>query len=96
MNALLIHPAFPPTFWSYKYAIPFIRKKAALPRLTDARPARGCGCADAPLKGALPKQPDLVYHGHADHVQLGRWDAPACLRRFLEAATCMRLLLLRN
>jgi len=24
MNALLIHPAFPPTFWSYKYAIPFI------------------------------------------------------------------------
>jgi len=33
MNALLIHPAFPPTFWSYKYAIPFIRKKAALPPL---------------------------------------------------------------
>ena len=54
MNALLIHPAFPPTFWSYKYAIPFIRKKAALPRLTDARPARGCGCADAPLKALYP------------------------------------------
>jgi radical SAM superfamily enzyme YgiQ (UPF0313 family) len=33
MNALLIHPAFPLTFWSYKYAIPFIRKKAALPPL---------------------------------------------------------------
>jgi hypothetical protein len=33
MNALLIHPAFPPTFWSYKYAVPFIRKKAALPPL---------------------------------------------------------------
>src|SRR5512143_256035 len=33
MNALLICPAFPPTFWSYKYAIPFIRKKAALPPL---------------------------------------------------------------
>ena len=33
MKALLIHPAFPLTFWSYKYAIPFIRKKAALPPL---------------------------------------------------------------
>ena len=33
MNALLICPAFPPTFWSYQYAIPFIRKKAALPPL---------------------------------------------------------------
>ena len=33
MNALLIHPAFPPTFWSYKYAVPSIRKKAALPPL---------------------------------------------------------------
>jgi radical SAM superfamily enzyme YgiQ (UPF0313 family) len=33
MNVLLISPAFPPTFWSYKYAVPFIRKKAALPPL---------------------------------------------------------------
>jgi radical SAM superfamily enzyme YgiQ (UPF0313 family) len=33
MNALLICPAFPPTFWSYKYAVPFIHKKAALPPL---------------------------------------------------------------
>jgi len=33
MNALLIHPSFPPTFWSYKYAVSFIRKKAALPPL---------------------------------------------------------------
>jgi radical SAM superfamily enzyme YgiQ (UPF0313 family) len=33
MNALIICPAFPPTFWSYKYAVPFIRKKAALPPL---------------------------------------------------------------
>ena len=33
MKALLICPAFPPTFWSYKYAVPFIRKKAALPPL---------------------------------------------------------------
>jgi radical SAM superfamily enzyme YgiQ (UPF0313 family) len=33
MKALLICPTFPPTFWSYKYAVPFIRKKAALPPL---------------------------------------------------------------
>jgi radical SAM superfamily enzyme YgiQ (UPF0313 family) len=33
MNALLIYPAFPPTFWSFKYAVAFVRKKAALPPL---------------------------------------------------------------
>ena len=33
MNALLIYPAFPETFWSYKYALKFIRKKAAFPPL---------------------------------------------------------------
>ncbi|MBW1697117.1 MAG: B12-binding domain-containing radical SAM protein [Deltaproteobacteria bacterium] len=33
MNALLINPAFPDTFWSYKYALKFIRKKAVLPPL---------------------------------------------------------------
>jgi radical SAM superfamily enzyme YgiQ (UPF0313 family) len=33
MKALLISPAFPPTFWSFKYAVPFVRKKAALPPL---------------------------------------------------------------
>ncbi|MEJ2312460.1 MAG: B12-binding domain-containing radical SAM protein [Gemmatimonadales bacterium] len=33
MNALLIHPEFPETFWSFQYALPFVRKKAALPPL---------------------------------------------------------------
>lgn len=33
MNALLIYPAFLDTFWSYKYALKFIHKKAAFPPL---------------------------------------------------------------
>jgi radical SAM superfamily enzyme YgiQ (UPF0313 family) len=33
MNALLIYPAFPDTFWSFKHALKFIRKKAAYPPL---------------------------------------------------------------
>ena len=33
MNVLLIYPKFPDTFWSFKYALTFIRKKAANPPL---------------------------------------------------------------
>jgi radical SAM superfamily enzyme YgiQ (UPF0313 family) len=33
MNILLINPAFPDTFWSFKHALKFIRKKAVLPPL---------------------------------------------------------------
>jgi radical SAM superfamily enzyme YgiQ (UPF0313 family) len=33
MNVLLISPKFPDTFWSFKYALKFIRKKAAYPPL---------------------------------------------------------------
>src|SRR5512135_556658 len=33
MKALLIYPEFPDTFWSFKYALKFIRKKASLPPL---------------------------------------------------------------
>jgi len=33
MNALLIYPKFPDTFWSFTYALKFIRKKAANPPL---------------------------------------------------------------
>ncbi len=33
MNALLIYPEFPDTFWSYKHALGFIKKKASLPPL---------------------------------------------------------------
>jgi radical SAM superfamily enzyme YgiQ (UPF0313 family) len=33
VNVLLIYPEFPDTFWSFKHALPFIRKKASLPPL---------------------------------------------------------------
>ena len=33
MNALLIYPEFPDTFWSFKHALKFVRKKASLPPL---------------------------------------------------------------
>lgn len=33
MKILLIYPKFPDTFWSFKYALSFIRKKAAYPPL---------------------------------------------------------------
>ena len=33
MRVLLVYPEFPDTFWSFKYALKFIRKKAAYPPL---------------------------------------------------------------
>jgi radical SAM superfamily enzyme YgiQ (UPF0313 family) len=33
MNLLLLSPSFPDTFWSFKYALKFIRKRAAFPPL---------------------------------------------------------------
>ena len=33
MKILLIYPEFPDTFWSFKHALPFIRKRASLPPL---------------------------------------------------------------
>jgi radical SAM superfamily enzyme YgiQ (UPF0313 family) len=33
MNALLLYPEFPTTFWSFKHALKFIRKRASLPPL---------------------------------------------------------------
>ncbi|HTP02143.1 MAG TPA: B12-binding domain-containing radical SAM protein [Anaerolineales bacterium] len=33
MNVLLVYPEFPDTFWSFKYALQFIRKRASLPPL---------------------------------------------------------------
>lgn len=33
MNSLLIYPEFPDTFWSFRHALKFVRKKAALPPL---------------------------------------------------------------
>ena len=33
MNILLVYPEFPDTFWSFKHALKFVRKKSALPPL---------------------------------------------------------------
>lgn len=33
MNALLVYPVYPDTFWSFKHVLPFIAKKAAFPPL---------------------------------------------------------------
>jgi hypothetical protein len=33
VNVLLIYPEFPDTFWSFKHALKFIRKRASLPPL---------------------------------------------------------------
>ncbi len=33
VNALLLYPEFPDTFWSFKHALKFIRKRASLPPL---------------------------------------------------------------
>lgn len=33
MNALLVYPSFPETFWGFKHALKFIRKRAPLPPL---------------------------------------------------------------
>src|SRR4030042_6502806 len=30
---LLVYPAIPTTYWSYKYALPFVRRKAVMPPL---------------------------------------------------------------
>jgi hypothetical protein len=33
MNILLIYPEFPDTFWSFKHALRFVRRKASSPPL---------------------------------------------------------------
>ena len=33
MNILLVYPEFPDTFWSFKHALRFVRKKAGAPPL---------------------------------------------------------------
>ena len=33
MRVLLVYPEFPDTFWSFKHALKFIRKRASLPPL---------------------------------------------------------------
>ena len=33
MNALLVYPEFPETFWGFKHALKFVWKRASLPPL---------------------------------------------------------------
>ncbi|PWB65516.1 MAG: B12-binding domain-containing radical SAM protein, partial [Deltaproteobacteria bacterium] len=33
MNLLLLYPRFPETFWSFRYALPFLGKRSAYPPL---------------------------------------------------------------
>ena len=33
MNVLLVYPEYPPTYWSFKYAVRFQRRKASYPPL---------------------------------------------------------------
>jgi hypothetical protein len=33
MKVLLVYPEFPDTFWSFKHALQFIRKRASVPPL---------------------------------------------------------------
>jgi len=49
MRTLLIYPEYPATFWSFKYALKFIRKRAALPPL-------GLLTIAAMLPGEWPKK----------------------------------------
>ena len=66
MNALLIYPEFPETFWSFKHALKFLGKRAAQPplglmtvaallprRLEEAAGGhqRGAACATATWHG---------------------------------------------
>ena len=32
-HALLVYPAFPPSFWSFKYALHYLGKKSSMPPL---------------------------------------------------------------
>ncbi len=43
MNALLIYPEFPETYWSFKHALKFLGKRAAQPPL--GLNDRGLSCA---------------------------------------------------
>lgn len=44
MNILLVYPEFPDTFWSFKHALKFIRKKSWLPTfgITDCGGDAAC------------------------------------------------------
>ena len=72
MKALLVYPTFPPTFWSFAYALPFVRKRAALPplglltvaaMLPAAWPKRLVDLNVEPLKEEDLAWADLVFIG---------------------------------
>ena len=55
MNVLLIYPEFPDTFWSFKHALKFVRKRASVGIADGSRDAAaglvaatgGCQCNPA-------------------------------------------------
>lgn len=72
MKVLLVHPEFPDTFWSFKHALKFIRKRAALPPLGLLTVAallprdwelRLADLNTGPLKDRDLEWPDLVFVG---------------------------------
>ncbi len=74
MNALLIYPEFPETFWSFKHALKFLGKRAAQPPL-------GLMTVAALLPGAWKKRlvacvPPLLCL----RVPWSGWDALMLLR----------------
>lgn len=72
MRALLVYPEFPPTFWSFTYALPFVKRKAALPPLglltvgallPDGWDVRLTDTNVGALDGADLRWADLVFVG---------------------------------
>jgi len=63
MNALLIYPEFPDTFWSFKYALPFAGKREA------------CG-VDRVHRGVQPRNPHGGGHWMVNCTLLSMMPAP--------------------
>ncbi len=62
MKVLLLYPEFPDTFWSFKHAVKFIHKKAALPPLAvrQAEPKKGkvgANCIVSQARGIFVRLP---------------------------------------
>lgn len=69
-KVLLIYPEIPPTYWSFKYALPFIGKKASIPPLglltvaallPSSYELKFIDMNVAPLKDEMISQADLVF-----------------------------------
>ncbi len=84
MNVLLIYPEFPDTFWSFKHALRFVRKRASLPPLglltVAAMLPTGWGRRLVDLNVQSLTQADL------DWADMAFVSAMAVQRRYAEAA----------